>query len=198
MASFFDIMVGLIMVVSVMMALCRGFVKEFFTILSWVLSTVITIYLSPVVQNMFDVSEGKKALYDAVSVLVIFAVSMIVLSFVFGRIIHHLKKNDGLFLDRSLGVLFGLIRGALLICLGYIFIVGFIYDKKPDWIQGKSVGLVEYASKQLTKLNPKDIKIDLDKKSSKKKEDSKATEGQGYSDKIRKEMEELLINDILQ
>jgi membrane protein required for colicin V production len=161
MPSWFDAIVVSIMFISVVMAFFRGFVKEFFTIISWILSTLITIYLSPVVQKLFEIEEGKKAFYDAISVLIIFSLSMILFSFIFGRVIHHLKKNDGLFLDRSLGVLFGLVRGSLFVCLGYIFVAGFIYDEKPDWIKGDTVKIVELGSKHLIKLNPKNMDIDF-------------------------------------
>lgn len=195
MPSVLDIIIGCVMSVSVIMAFFRGFVKEFFTVLAWILATIITIYLSPVVQELLSASDGKKAFYDALSVLVIFTVSMIFFSFVFGRVIHHLKKNDGLFLDRSLGVLFGLIRGVLLICLGYIFLVGFIYEEKPTWVKGKFVKLVEIGSSQLVKLNPKNIEVDLDKIMPKRKK--KTDDGEGYTDEERKQVEELIENGIL-
>jgi membrane protein required for colicin V production len=217
MPGWFDVIVGSIMCISVVMAFFRGFVKEFFTIISWILATIITIYLSPVIQGLFDASEGKKAFYDALIILAIFSLSMVLFSFVFGRVIHHLRKNDGLFLDRSLGVLFGFIRGGLFVCLGYIFVVGFIYDEKPEWIRGRSVKLVEIGSKQLMKLNPKNIEIDLDKLLP-KKDDKEVTkskklsgnknikdkigsmlidEGDGYSDEIRNQVEQLISDDIL-
>lgn len=158
----FDFVVFSVVVISVFMGFFRGFAKEFFTILSWVLATIITTYLSPVVQGLFEVSEGKKAFYDAVSVLIMFSLSMVFFSFVFGRIIHHLKKNDCMFLDRSLGVFFGFVRAALLVCLGYIFIVGFVYDSKPDWLQGKSVKIVEIGAKQLMKWNPKNLDLNIE------------------------------------
>ena len=233
MPSWFDAIVVSMMLVSVVMAFFRGFVKEFFTIISWLLSTVITIYLSPVVQNLFEIEEGKKAFYDAISVLVIFSLSMILFSFVFGRVIHHLKKNDGLFLDRSLGVLFGLLRGSLFVCLGYIFVVGFIYDEKPEWIEGDTVTLVELGSEKLMQLNPKNIEIDFnfdnfvkeveeDTKDSIEEEVEKIAaksfnkkgvlseslkekmdkliekEESGYSEETRKQVEDILNDDILQ
>ncbi len=140
-----------------------------------------------------DVEQGKKAFYDAVTILVIFSLAMIIFSFIFGRVIHHLKKNDGLFLDKSLGVLFGIIRGSLFVCLGYIFIVGFIYDEKPDWIKGSTTKIVEIGSKQLVKLNPKNIEIDFGDiiPKSKKKDES------GYSDETRQQIEDLINDDIL-
>jgi uncharacterized membrane protein required for colicin V production len=202
MFTMFDTIVVLIMIFSVLMALCRGFIKEFFTILSWIVSTIITIYLSPVVQVYFEnIAAGKKALVDAVTVLAIFMLSMLVFSFLFGKIIHFLKKKDVLFLDRSLGVLFGLIRGALFVCLGYIFIIGFIYDKKPEWLKGQTEPVIEMISDKLEKLNPRKMNFNLNKnkkneKNEKEEEDSSSDE-YGYSDKVRTEMEEVLKNELL-
>jgi len=208
----FDIIVIFIMVISILMALFRGFVKEFFTIVSWILATLLTIYLSPVLKNLFPEAEGKQAFYDAISILMVFSISMIVFSFVFGRFMTIMKKQNSMFLDRSLGILFGIIRGALLICLGYIFIVGFMYDTKPSWIKGKTVKLIEIGSSQLIKLNPKDMSIDLFSKDDKEKirgvkamvdpktyitEDLMKTNN-GYSDEVRDRMKELIENDILQ
>jgi len=208
----FDIIVIFIMVISILMALFRGFVKEFFTIVSWILATLLTIYLSPILKNLFPEAEGKQAFYDAISILMVFSISMIVFSFVFGRFMTIMKKQNSMFLDRSLGILFGIIRGALLICLGYIFIVGFMYDTKPSWIKGKTVKLIEIGSSQLIKLNPKDMSIDLFSKDDKEKirgvkamvdpktyitEDLMKTNN-GYSDEVRDRMKELIENDILQ
>lgn len=216
----FDTIIILVMFISIFMSFFRGFLKEFFTIISWVLATVITIYGAPVVQDMFDVEVGKKAFYDAVTVLLIFSMSMIVFSFVFSKIINHLRRVDGLFLDRSLGVLFGVIRGALLVCLGYIFIVGFIYTEKPDWMKGQTLKVVEFGAKELIKLNPKNVnweklagnfETDLnledfmpdlkkDIKSSKEIKEIYEEEisGEGYSEKVRQQVEDLIKNDLLQ
>ncbi|MCV6599055.1 MAG: CvpA family protein [Alphaproteobacteria bacterium] len=201
MIEIFDVVVGVIMTVSVVMAFFRGFVKELFTILSWLIATVLTVYLSPVIQNMIKVSEGKKAFYDALVILAIFSLAMVILSFIFGRIIHHLKKNDGLFLDRSLGTLFGIVRGSLLICLSYIFVVGFVYEYRPEWVRGKSVKLVEIGAKNLVKLNPKNMNIDFDNVFSKVKnvgKENKEEKQEGYSDRTRKQVEDLIKNGILQ
>ena len=103
------------------------------------------------------------------------------------------NAREEMFLDRSLGALFGFVRGSLLICLVYIFVVGFVYDEKPEWIEGRSVKLVEIGSSQLMKLNPKKMDMNFDIDALLKK-----TQGaeDGYSDADRQRMEDLIKHGI--
>jgi len=157
---FFDVIVIGALIISTFIAVIRGFVKEFFTLLSWVIAIVVTVYLGPVLQDALPEKDGYKAIYDSLAILAVFICSMIICSISFGSLVRRVKTGGNVLLfDRSLGGVFGFLRGVLLVTLAYIFLNLFFYEdtEKPEWLQGKTTVYVEKVAVQLIKLNPKNI-----------------------------------------
>jgi membrane protein required for colicin V production len=115
-----DLVVLGILVVSAALAFMRGLVREVLGIGAWVGAVFIAIqglpHARPLVQNW--VSEP--AWIDPVAFVAIFLVALIVLSLL-ARAIGRTVRGSALGgVDRSLGLLFGLVRGAALVILAYI------------------------------------------------------------------------------
>lgn len=154
-----DIVVFLVLLLSAALAFARGFVREALSIIAWVGAAVITVvalpYASPLLEDLID----NELVASFISGVLIFITSLIALS-VGGHFATRAVRDSSLnMLDRSLGLVFGLLRGAILLSLGYMLIVWLVPDEDdhPDWFrEARTLPLVEQAADILRVVLPED------------------------------------------
>ena len=115
-----DLVVLAILGVSALLGLSRGVVREMLGLGSWVLAGYLAFRFGPGVQPMMRQAIGDPALADPASYILVFVVVLIALSLLanlVGRIVR-VSALGGI--DRTLGLMFGLGRGALLLVAAYI------------------------------------------------------------------------------
>ena len=129
-----DILILIIILTSCIVATFRGFIKETFSIVSWVFSLFVAF-------NLFE--KFKLELIDYISQKIIIDVIAFSFPFLTSLFISHLISkwlspkfnfSEILFIDKVFGFLFGAFRGILIVILLY---VGFLYligkeKKLPD------------------------------------------------------------------
>ena len=122
--TYFDLFSILAVSLSVLIAYFRGVTQEIFAILNWVFSGILAIFFAPILSpHLGKIPIIKEIIYQnceleiLISIALCFILSLIILSLftpIFSRAI---QKSPLKNLDSSLGVLFGLIRGLLIVCL---------------------------------------------------------------------------------
>lgn len=126
-----DVVVLLVLVVSALLALLRGFVAEILSIVGWVLAVFAVMYGLQPLQPHLEAYMGKGLLSMASSAGVLFVGTLALMSSVSYVISRQMRGHHLSAIDRSLGFLFGLLRGALLVCLLYIC-VSFVFPPKKE------------------------------------------------------------------
>ena len=83
-------------------------------------------------------------------------ISLIIFKFCAALVGKMIKESHIGALDRGLGVLFGIVRGTLLISIVYLFTTPFFsVDEYPDmFMEAKSRPLIEYGASMLNSMNP--------------------------------------------
>jgi len=121
----------LIVAVSGLLALARGFVREILGLAAWVGAGITAVALYPFVEPMILglVHEQKLALPVAIGV--VFIVVLVVLSIIAAWIASLVHGSMLAGLDRTLGLAFGLARGGVIVCLVFIFLSMFL--QPPEW-----------------------------------------------------------------
>lgn len=151
-----DVAVVLVIVVSGFFAFFRGFVHEFLAIASWIGAAAAALYGFPYAQPEMRKLIASPLLADMAAGIALFLVVLIVLT-VITRFLARRVRDSGLGpLDRSLGLLFGFLRGAVLICIAWILFL-FVSPREdhPDWItEARSLPLVERGSVLLIGMIP--------------------------------------------
>jgi membrane protein required for colicin V production len=118
--------------VSTLIAFLRGFVREMLTIGSWIGAALVTLYGFPALQPRFETWISSKLAADIVGGIGLFLISLIVFS-ILSHMIAKLVRGSALTaVDRSLGLLFGLVRGAIVVSLAYMLILWL----DPAWLEG--------------------------------------------------------------
>jgi membrane protein required for colicin V production len=115
-----DFVVLLVVAFSAMMAFMRGFVREILGLGAWIGAGVTAFVFFPIVQPMMRKTIGNPDLADPIAFGVVFLVLLILLSLI-ARFMGRAVRAAGLGgLDRTLGLVYGLARGAVLMIGLYI------------------------------------------------------------------------------
>ncbi|MDP6707744.1 MAG: CvpA family protein [Alphaproteobacteria bacterium] len=156
--TYADITILVVLLVSGLLALARGFVKEMLHILAWIGAAVIAVRAFPFAQPYVAQYLQPDLLANLATTAGIFVVSLIVLVFVFSTIAKRVRESEIGMIDRSLGFLFGLARGALVVALAYLVLMQFLptdKDEQPRWVTASmSLPYVEQSAKLLTTVAP--------------------------------------------
>ncbi len=104
-----------------MLAFLRGFVREVLGIGAWLGAAVLAVWATPRVRPQFEVwLRGHPGFAEPVAYAVVFLVSLAALLLVCRWIGGMVRSSVFGGLDRTLGLVFGLARGAALVVLAYI------------------------------------------------------------------------------
>ena len=151
-----DIGVAVILLISGLLALSRGLVKEAFALTAWVGAALIALFgFSRVRPYALEVISIPWAA-EAAAALGLFVVGFIAISLVSRPITSRVRESELRALDRSLGFLFGLLRGAVLVSLVYLLMLWLWQPADhPEWVrEARTRPLVERGTKILQLLIP--------------------------------------------
>jgi len=155
-----DIGVIAIIVLSAIFAFARGFVREALSIVAWVGAAAITVYgfnpvllfVSPLVNNVL--------LAQLIAGFGLFVVSLIVLTIATGYLARLVRASALSPIDRTLGFIFGLARGVLIVCLAYLLLDFVQPSERPAWIRdAKSAPYLHQGADLLRQFLPEQLKI---------------------------------------
>jgi membrane protein required for colicin V production len=115
-----DFVVLLVVAFSAMMAFMRGFVREILGLGAWIGAGVTAFVFFPIVQPLMRKTIANPDLADPIAFGGVFLVLLILLSLI-ARFMGKAVRAAGLGgLDRTLGLIYGLVRGAALVIAVYI------------------------------------------------------------------------------
>ena len=140
--NLFDLLVILFILASAFFAFSRGFFQEIFSLFSWSGALLISYFYSKYLIDYVDKILNNPTLSNLITYLVIFIVSLFLLSFISKKISGLIKYSSVGMIDRSLGFLFGVIRGYILLCLiffGYNFFFKEVY---PKWLEKSKLSYI--------------------------------------------------------
>ncbi len=154
-----DLGVIAIVVLSGLFAFSRGFVREGLSVATWVGASFFTFYAFPYARPFAAKVLPAGLLSDAASMFGPFVVSLIVLSVITAMVARRVKGSPLSSVDRTLGLVFGLVRGAFLACLGYVALVWLMPGPQPDWIaHARTKPLLVSGGAALAKLVPSELR----------------------------------------
>lgn len=120
-----DIAILAIMGGSILMGLVRGFTREVLGLFTWVCSASATYFFLPVAGSIARAHIANPMIADTLTGIVLFIISLIVFSIITNLIASFVRDSTLGGIDRSLGLGFGIFRGALLLCVAEIIFSAF-------------------------------------------------------------------------
>lgn len=157
-----DIVVIIVLLVSGLLAYFRGLVREVLSLATWIGAALVTMYSFPHVQPYVRDFISVKIAADIVTGVALFVAALIVLTLLNHVISGRVKDSALGALDRGLGFLFGLARGALLITVAYIAATWFwdTSELSPYIGKARATPYVQQGAALLRRIVPKEIQSD--------------------------------------
>lgn len=156
-----DAAVVVVLLLSAAVALMRGFVHEVLSLGAWAGAALATVYALPYVQPYTREVIAIPLLADIVSGVVLFLVVLVALSLL-GRLVGGMVQRSGLSaLDRSLGLLFGVLRGALIVSVAWLALSWALprAEERPAWIaEARSAPLLTWGAWQVNRVLPRGLR----------------------------------------
>lgn len=154
-----DIGILAVMLISGVFAFVRGFVHEFLAVIAWVGAALATVYGIDLVIPLARQLTTMQPVADIGSGVAIFIVVLVGLTILTRMMSLRVQASSLSTLDRSLGLLFGILRGVILVCLAWLLVSWAVPRKDlPDLIvEARSLPLVEQGKDLLITLLPEEM-----------------------------------------
>lgn len=204
----FDFVILGVILLSGIFALYRGLVRELLSLASWFLACVGSLYGLILVRPLFRKFISSPNLADIIAVVCLAIIILVICTLINAKITSKLRKSSLSGLDRTLGFLFGVLRGVLLV--GIIFFTCSMLfteeemkeyknenkslpylEKGVCWAEGNLPSSIVDSFKKIEPISEEEIQKAEEKV---KKEAVKIKEeASPYDDKTRKDLNDLLL-----
>jgi membrane protein required for colicin V production len=147
-----------IMLISAVLAMVRGFVREVLSIASWVAAAVAAYMLYGYVLPFAKQYISNEYVALGAAVAGVFLLTLIIVSYITMRISDFVLDSRIGALDRTLGFVFGAARGMLLVVVALLFFNWFVpVERQPQWVaQAKSRDMLTSIGERLIAALPED------------------------------------------
>lgn len=191
-----DIIVLVLMLLSAMLAMVRGFVREVLSIASWGIAAYGAVMAYLTFKDDVRAQLQPDIMADGILIVGSFLLVLIIVSFITMKISDFILDSKVGVLDRTLGFIFGAARGLLLVVVAMLFFnwLAPSVEDQPRWIvEAKSKPLIDNLGKEIMDLLPNNAEEIIEDLKDKAKGGKKsAGEAGGYSNTQTQGMKQLL------
>ena len=136
MPSYLDLGLIAVILISAFLAMLRGFTREVLAIASWGAAAAAAIYLYPFALPYATPHIANKNIALGVSAAGVFFVTLILVSLITIKLSDAILVSKIGALDRSLGFVFGAVRGLLLCVIAFVFFDWLVpAQTQPGWVK---------------------------------------------------------------
>jgi membrane protein required for colicin V production len=153
-----DILLLVVMLVSGLLAMIRGFMREILSIGAWGVAALATLWayakVLPIAKGYF----ASDMVAAGVTVGGVFLLTLLIVSIITVRISDMVLDSRVGALDRTLGFLFGLGRGLVIVVVAFLFFAWLVPERsQPTWVSGaKSKVVLQSTGQWLMSMLPDD------------------------------------------
>lgn len=148
-----------VMLISAFLAMMRGFIREVFSIGTWIAAAAAALFFHTLLVPYVEPYVGNDLLSQAISAAAVFFVTLILVSFVTIRISDFILDSGVGPIDRTLGFMFGALRGLLIVVVALMLFNGLVQrEKRPTWVtNAKSLPILTEIGGRITAALPENI-----------------------------------------
>jgi membrane protein required for colicin V production len=153
-----DVVLIVVMLISGLLAMVRGFMREVLSIVAWVLAAGATLYAYPRLLPFAKQYFNNDIAAAGAVVGGVFLLTLLVVSVLTVRVSDMVLDSRVGALDRTLGFLFGLARGLVIVVVAFIFFSWLVPDRsQPEWVKSaKSRVVLTGTGQWLMSMLPED------------------------------------------
>src|ERR1700735_1441319 len=155
---YLDIFLIAVMLISGMLAMVRGFIREVLSIAGWGAAAIAALYaytkLLPITKAYF--SNLNDYVVTGGTVAIAFLLTLIVVSIITVRISDKILDSRIGALDRTLGFVFGLARGLIIVVVAFVFFDWLVPAKsQPTWVtNARSLSFLKSVGDEIMAMSP--------------------------------------------
>jgi membrane protein required for colicin V production len=156
-----DIALIAILLIAAIGGFFRGFVHSILAIFAWIAAAFVTMYGFPLAAEVTRGFIGSRFVADIAAGAGLFIATLVVLTLIRHQIASGIRHSALSALDRSLGFVFGLLVGVLLICVIYFGAAWSMGPRSgwPDWArEARTLPVVESTTAALCRLGPASVR----------------------------------------
>jgi membrane protein required for colicin V production len=199
-----DIIVLSVMLLSGLLAMIRGFMREILSIAAWATAAIATLYAFPRLLPQAKAYFNNDTIAAIAVIAGVFVGTLVVATIITSKISDMVLDSRIGALDRTLGFLFGLGRGLLIVVVAFLFFAWLVPDKQqPDWVRTpKSLSVLQSTGNWLMSMLPDDPETTILKRLKRDKDEQTelstppnatvATDTGGYSKSQRDGLRQLI------
>ncbi|WP_022727488.1 CvpA family protein [Fodinicurvata sediminis] len=156
-----DLAILIVVLLSGLLAFSRGLVHEFLGLIAWVGAALVTLHFFLPAQEVARDIIAIEILADIAAGLALFLVALFFFSIISRTIGKRVRESSIGFLDRSLGLLFGIARGALIVCLLWLVFAWLMPPAdRPQWVQNaRALPMLEDGADLIREIVPKELML---------------------------------------
>ncbi len=156
-----DLAVLVVIALSALFAFARGFVREALSIAAWGGAALITLYGFNFAYGITTRFMTTPLLADLVAGAGLFLASLIVLTMLTGSIARFVQWSALSAIDRTLGLIFGVARGVVLISIAYLVVdITLPPNDRPSWLRdARSEPLLAQGADMLRGVLPESLQL---------------------------------------
>ncbi len=157
--TWLDIILLGVMLISGLLAMIRGFMREVLSIAAWGTAAVATLLLYPKLLPIAKVNISSDIVATAAVIGGVFLITLLIVSVITVRISDMVLDSRIGALDRTMGFLFGLGRGLIIVVVAFLFFAWLVpAGKQPDGVKNaKSLEVLNKTGDWLQALLPQDM-----------------------------------------
>ena len=130
-----DIGLLVVMLISGILAMVRGFMREILSIAAWLIAAVVTLYGYARIEVFVREYVSNDLLAKGIAIGGLFLITLLIVSLFTVKISDLVLDSRVGALDRSLGFIFGLARGLIIMVVAFLFFSWLVPAKsQPDWV----------------------------------------------------------------
>ena len=155
--TYLDLFVIGIVIISALLAMLRGFTREVLAIASWAIAAIAAYAFHPLVLPYAQQYVSNKTAALGVAAGAVFLITLIIAYFVTAKLSDVILDSKIGALDRTLGFLFGALRGFLIAVILFMFFQWLVGEKMPTWAkEAKTRSMLQSSGEWVMSLLPTD------------------------------------------
>ncbi len=155
--NLFDGIVFTVLILSALISLFRGFIREFLSLATWIGAGLITLALADDAIALMSGYFSSKMAAAVIGTMGTYFLVLIVVGSLSRLLVRYVKDGTEVgWVDNVMGLLFGVLKGGLVIVLGFILMtLIFKEDGMPEWVRTAStLPAVKQASISVVRFMP--------------------------------------------
>ena len=135
----FDVIILVLIFISALFAFYRGFSLELLSISVWVISFFVSYAYGYNLINFFNKVINNILISTAISYIVVFLIVFVIFSFLTRKFSVFIKDSYVGLIDKSLGFIFGILRGYVIVSLCFFLFDYFYKGKRLEFIDNSKI-----------------------------------------------------------